>query len=429
MRLTNFFIPTQKETPSEAKLKSHILMLRAGMVHSEVAGIYSWLPLGFRVLKKIQKIIENEHLSENINQMLMPTIQSTEIWKKSNRYKSYGLEMLKILDRNNKELIYGPTNEELMTLIGSEAIKSYKNLPVKLFHIQTKFRDEIRPRHGVMRAREFIMKDAYSFDVDEVNARKTYKSFFNLYLNIFKKIGLDILPVKALSGEIGGDLSHEFHMICDSGESEIVFEDSILSNGKKKKDFDFFDENFSSTNDFFKKENINKLKVLKKKSIELGHIFLFGTKYSKSFKFNINLRDNLINPYMGSYGIGISRLPAAIIESNNDEKGIVWPKLISPFDLILLNLKYDDETCFIFCEKFYDYLKKKKINVLYDDTSERIGIKFNKADLIGVPFQIIVGREYKENKVIQLKNRKTGDIKSFNEDEIFKNFTTEMENG
>ena len=418
MKLSKFFIPTKKESPSEAKIKSHILMIRSGMIKMESSGIYTWLPLGFKVLEKIKKIIEREHELCDVNQFLMPTIQSSEIWKTSSRYDSYGKEMLRITDRHNKDLLYGPTNEEMVTSIGSDLIKSYKALPLYLYHIQTKFRDEIRPRFGVMRAREFIMKDAYSFDIDKAKALITYEMFFNLYISIFEKMGLDIIPVRALSGEIGGDISHEFHILCDSGESNICFDEQVKEANLKEKNFNFYKKNYSSTDDFFDKIEEKPKKLNIKKSIEIGHIFLFGTKYSQSFNFKINSSSGSITPYMGSYGIGLSRIPAAVIELNNDEKGIVWPKEIAPFSLIILNLKPDDNVCLEFCEKLYLSLKEKQIDILLDDRSERIGIKFSEADLIGIPLQVIVGNEYKENKNIQIKVRKNNEEVIANETKI-----------
>ena len=281
MKLSKFFIPTKKESPSEAKIKSHILMIRSGMIKMESSGIYTWLPLGFKVLEKIKKIIEKEHELCEVNQFLMPTIQSSEIWKKSGRYDSYGKEMLRITDRHNKDLLYGPTNEEMVTSIGSDLIKSFKALPLYLYHIQTKFRDEIRPRFGVMRAREFIMKDAYSFDIDKNKALITYEMFFNLYISIFEKMGLNIIPVRALSGEIGGDISHEFHILCDSGESNIYYDENVKKVNLKDKNYSFYKHNYSSTDDFFDKLEDKPEKLIIKKSIEIGHIFLFGTKYSE----------------------------------------------------------------------------------------------------------------------------------------------------
>ena len=404
MKYSNFFISTFRENPSDAKLKSHTLMLKSGMIKQEISGIYSWLPLGYKVLKKIIKIIEDVHDSHGINQILMPTIQGSDIWKLSDRYNTYGKEMLRIIDRNNKELLYGPTNEEMITAIGKYFIKSHKNLPSYFFQIQSKFRDEIRPRFGVMRAREFLMKDAYSFDIDKKSGELTYENFFKLYLSIFDKLGLKIIPVRAPSGEIGGSLSHEFHLLLETGESKIFVDDIFLKSN-------FYNFNISEiklmnsfTDELYESSNIGKsLKQLK--SSELGHIFLFGSKYSKSFDFKIDYENGKIYPFMGSYGIGISRIPAAIIESSNDNNGIIWPKEVAPFDIILINLTSDNQDTHDFCENLYVNLKKN-YEVLLDDRSERPGIKFSDADLIGIPIQIIVGKNFIDNKVVSIKTRK-----------------------
>ena len=405
MKFSNFFIPTFKENPSDAKIKSHILMVKSGMIRQETSGIYSWLPLGFKVLKKIMNIIEKEHEIDGINQILMPTIQSADIWKISDRYETYGKEMLRIQDRNKKELLYGPTNEEMMTSIGKGLLKSYKNLPLYFYHIQTKFRDEIRPRFGVMRAREFIMKDAYSFDKNEANGEKTYENFYKLYLRIFKKIGIPIFPVKAPSGEIGGNLSHEFHLIVSSGESEIHVDQTLFKKEINNFNISEIKSINSFTDDLFNKDT--EIKNLKKfKSIELGHIFLFGDKYSKSFNFSINSNKDKVYPFMGSYGIGISRIPAAIIEHSNDNKGIVWPKEVAPFDVILIDLLSSEHEINNFCGKLYNDLIMNKIDVLHDDRIERAGIKFSDADLIGIPIQIIVGKNFREKNQVNIKLRK-----------------------
>ncbi len=360
MKFSNFFIPTLKESPSDVKMRSHDLMIRSGMIRQETSGIYSWLPLGYRVLKKIINTIELFHDMNDVNQILMPTIQSSEIWKTSERYDTYGKEMLRITDRNNKDLLYGPTNEEMITVIGKQYIKSYKNLPRKFYHIQSKFRDEIRPRFGVMRAREFIMKDAYSFDVDEINGEKTYHDFFNLYLKIFNNLNIPVVPVRAPSGEIGGNLSHEFHLIVESGESEIYIKGDVLENKYDNFSLEELLSLESYTDDYFKKIN-EKCGFNSFKSIELGHIFLFGSKYSNSFNFVVDSHRGKFKPFMGSYGIGVSRIPAAVIEHSNDSKGIIWPKKISPFMVHLINLLYDDSECIEFCEKIYKELIKKKL--------------------------------------------------------------------
>ncbi len=417
MKYSNFFIPTFRENPSEAKLKSHALMLKSGMIKQEISGIYSWLPLGFKVLKKIIKIIEDMHDSYGINQILMPTIQGSDIWKKSDRYDTYGKEMLRINDRNNKELLYGPTNEEMITTIGKHFIKSYKYLPRYFFHIQSKFRDEIRPRFGVMRAREFLMKDAYSFDKDEKSGELTYENFFRLYLSIFEKLGLNIIPVRAPSGEIGGSLSHEFHLLLETGESKIFVEEMFLKSNFYNLKISEIKSMNSFTDELYESLNVDK-SLNQLKSSELGHIFLFGTKYSKSFDFKIDHKDTKIYPFMGSYGIGISRIPAAIIESSNDNNGIVWPKEVSPFDIILINLITDNQNTNIFCEKLYDNLKENNYEVLLDDRSERPGIKFSDADLIGIPIQIIVGKNFIDNKEISIKTRKDLKESSISSDNI-----------
>ncbi len=414
MKFSNFFIPTLKESPSDVKMRSHDLMIRAGMIRQETSGIYSWLPLGYRVLNKIIKKIEFLHNSSGVNQILMPTIQSSEIWKRSDRYETYGKEMLRIVDRNNKDLLYGPTNEEMITAIGKQYIKSYKSLPRKFYHIQSKFRDEIRPRFGVMRAREFLMKDAYSFDIDEESGEGTYHEFFNLYLKIFNELGINVLPVRAPSGEIGGNLSHEFHLIVESGESEIFLNEDIFNKNYKNLTLKELLNLETYTDDYFRQ--IDNKKILKNfNSIELGHIFLFGTKYSSSFNFEVDSSNGKIYPFMGSYGIGISRIPAAVIESSNDKDGIIWPDNLSPFQVHLVNLLFDDSECNEYCQNLYNELINNNIDVIYDDRDERPGKKFSDADLIGIPIQIICGNTFKKKSeigIIQRKNKSEVNIES-----------------
>ena len=404
MKYSEFFIPTQKEKSSDAKIKSHILMIKSGMIRQETSGIYSWLPLGFRILQKIIRIIEKFHETAGVNQILMPTIQSADIWKKSDRYETYGKEMLRIIDRHEKELLYGPTNEEMITVLAKSFIKSYKNLPKYFFHIQSKFRDEIRPRFGVMRAREFLMKDAYSFDLDEKSGEKTYLMFFKLYLKIFKELGINVIPVRAPAGEIGGNLSHEFHLIVESGESEIYLDESLISQDFNNYSIDDVMALSSYTDEFFKTNEI-KLNLKKFKSIELGHIFLFGNKYSKSFNFFIDGEKDKFFPFMGSYGIGVSRIPAAVIESSNKKDGVIWPKNISPFSSIILNLDHKSDVVNKFCEKIYYILKGDGIDILYDNRNERPGVKFSDAELMGIPFIIIVGKNYLNKQNITLINK------------------------
>ena len=404
MKYSNFFISTQKDVSKDVKLISHSLMLKSGMIRQETSGIYSWLPIGFRVLKKVIEIIEEIHNHHNINQILMPTIQSADIWKKSNRYESYGKEMLKITDRHDKELLYGPTNEEMITAIGKHYLKSYKELPLNLYHIQSKFRDEIRPRFGVMRAREFLMKDAYSFDLTDEDCHRTYINYFRMYLLIFRELGIPIIPVKAPSGEIGGSLSHEFHLIVDSGESEIYFSEELLENNL----LDLEDSeliNIRSYTSDFDNLNIEKDKLNKKKSIELGHIFLFGQKYSKPFDLQVDTMNGKIFPYMGSYGIGISRIPAAVIEKYHDNKGIVWPKEISPFQLTIINLLTRDESCCNYANSLYENLKKKKLDIFLDDRDESAGKKFADADLSGIPLKLIIGKKFLNDNLISMTLR------------------------
>lgn len=404
MKYSEFFIPTQKEKSSDAKIKSHILMIKSGMIRQETSGIYSWLPLGFRILQKIIKIIEKFHEAAGVNQILMPTIQSADIWKQSDRYETYGKEMLRIIDRHKKELLYGPTNEEMVTVLAKSFIKSYKNLPRYFFHIQSKFRDEIRPRFGVMRAREFLMKDAYSFDLDEKSGEKTYLMFFKLYLKIFKELGIKVIPVRAPAGEIGGNLSHEFHLIVESGESEIYLDESLISSDFNNYSIDDVMALSSYTDEFFKTNEI-KLNLKKFKSIELGHIFLFGNKYSKSFNFFVDGEKDKFFPFMGSYGIGVSRIPAAVIESSNKKDGVIWPKNISPFSSIILNLDHKSDSVNKFCEEIYSSLKDDEIDILYDNRNERPGVKFSDAELMGIPLIIIIGKNYLNKQSITLINK------------------------
>ena len=404
MKYSEFFIPTQKEKSSDAKIKSHILMIKSGMIRQETSGIYSWLPLGFRILQKIIKIIEKFHEAAGVNQILMPTIQSADIWKQSDRYETYGKEMLRIIDRHEKELLYGPTNEEMVTVLAKSFIKSYKNLPRYFFHIQSKFRDEIRPRFGVMRAREFLMKDAYSFDLDEKSGEKTYLMFFKLYLKIFKELGINVIPVRAPAGEIGGNLSHEFHLIVESGESEIYLDESLISSDFNNYSIDDVMALSSYTDEFFKTNEI-KLNLKKFKSIELGHIFLFGNKYSKSFNFFVDGEKDKFFPFMGSYGIGVSRIPAAVIESSNKKDGVIWPKNISPFSSIILNLDHKSDSVNKFCEEIYSSLKDDEIDILYDNRNERPGVKFSDAELMGIPLIIIIGKDYLNKQSITLINK------------------------
>jgi len=413
MYLSKLFIPLLKENPSEAKIKSHQLMLRAGMIKQSSTGIYSWLPLGFKIMKKIEQIVREEQNKIGAQELLMPTIQSAEIWKESGRYEDYGEEMLRIKDRQGKEMLYGPTNEELITEIFRSSVKSYKSLPQLLYHIQWKFRDELRPRFGVMRCKEFFMKDAYSFDLSDDEAKKSYNKMFFAYLNTFKRLGLSAIPMEADTGPIGGDLSHEFVIIADTGESKIysdkrIFEINIskykfddVSIKKLRKDYDNF---YAVTDDKFKKENfekrVKKENQLVTRGIEVGHIFYFGDKYSKPLGCSVDLPDGKkVNVKMGSYGVGVSRLVAAIIEAKYNNNVMKWPESVTPFDVAIIpSLQKNDKTNYSKAEKIYNLLLKNKIDVLFDDTDEHLSAKFKKFDLIGIPYQIILGSKSTNNK-------------------------------
>ena len=427
MRLSHYFLKPRKDAPSDATLISHKLMIKSSMIKQTTSGIYAWLPLGLKVLKKIEDIIRKFHNLYGCQELLMPTIQSSSIWKKSERYNDYGPEMLKFRDRNKKELLYGPTNEELITEIFKEYINSYKDLPKNLYQIQWKFRDEIRPRYGVMRCREFLMKDNYSFDISKNDAEKSYDNMFKCYLEIFNEIGINVIPVKADPGAMGGDLSHEFHLISKSGDTDIYYDKKIgdINGLNTKNSFKLLRNLYSVTKDEYKKkQDLDASKLIKTKGIEIGHIFYFGTKYSdKLDAYVLNEKGQKINVEMGSYGIGISRLVAAIIESSHDEKGIIWPKNISPFNVGLINLNNKNKELIRISDKLYDYLKKNNIDVLYDDTNERPGEKFANIDLIGVPSQIILGENSLKENSVEIKNRKTKKIikiKTKNMNEIIK---------
>ena len=413
MYLSKLFIPITKDLPAEAKIKSHQLMLRAGMIKQSSAGIYSWLPLGFKVMKKIEQIVREEQNAIGAQEMLMPTIQSSEIWKESGRYDDYGEEMLRIKDRQGREMLYGPTNEELITDVFRSSVKSYKSLPQLLYHIQWKFRDEIRPRFGVMRCKEFYMKDAYSFDLSDEDAKKSYNKMFFSYLKTFNRLGLKAIPMSADTGPIGGDLSHEFIILADTGESEIyadkkVFEIDLNKYSGDDESLQKMREDFSNvyavTDDKFnEKEFSNKVKKedqIKTKGIEVGHIFYFGDKYSKPMNCLIDDKNGKkTSVKMGSYGIGVSRLVGAAIEANYINDVMKWPKSISPFDVVIIpSISKNNKENLEKAEKIYKGLKKQNIDVLLDDVEENMSKKFKKHDLIGIPYQIIIGSKSEEDK-------------------------------
>jgi prolyl-tRNA synthetase len=422
MRLTNLFVPTLKENPSEAQVVSHRLMLRAGMIRQSSAGIYSWLPLGLMVLKKIEQIVREEQNAIGAQEVLMPTIQPADLWRKSSRYDAYGPEMLRITDRHNREMLYGPTNEEQITEIFSDAAKSYRDLPAMLYHIQWKFRDEVRPRFGVMRGREFLMKDAYSFDTDFKGAKISYNKQFFAYLKTYARMGLTAIPMKASSGPIGGDMSHEFVILADTGESEVACHKDLIDANWENTKINTDDELQIFVDSFIKKyaatdeerdliaEKALGDDLIIARGIEVGHIFYFGTKYSKPFNAVVAGPDGTeITAEMGSYGIGVSRLVGGIIEANHDEDGIIWPESVAPFKVGLINLKTGDEACDLACEKLYIQLVNSNVEVLFDDRDIRAGSKFADMDLIGLPWQVIVGPKGVAGGYVEIKNRSNGD--------------------
>jgi prolyl-tRNA synthetase len=424
MRLSRYFLPILRETPKEAEIVSHRLMLRAGMIRQEAAGIYAFLPLGMRVLQKVCQIVREEQNRAGAIEMLMPTIQSADLWRESGRYDDYGKEMLRIEDRHERDMLYGPTNEEMITEIFRASVKSYKQLPLNLYHIQWKFRDELRPRFGVYRAREFLMKDAYSFDLDAAGSRHSYNKMFVAYLRTFSRLGLKSIPMVAESGPIGGNLSHEFIILASTGESEVFCHRDYLDFAVPDEKVDFEGASdlqkivdkwtslyaaTSEKHDAAAYDKIPEAKRLSARGIEVGHIFQFGTKYSEPMKATVAAPDGTNVPvHMGSYGIGPSRLVAAIIEASHDEAGIVWPEAIAPFKVVLLNLKQGDSATDGACEKLYTELSALGADVLYDDSDERAGAKFAAADLIGVPWQVLVGPKGLADGKVELKRRAGG---------------------
>ena len=424
MLRTRFPVPTQKDDPSEAQIVSHRLMLRGGLVRQASAGIYSWLPLGFRVLKKIEAIVRAEQNAAGAVEVLMPTIQAADLWKTSGRYEDYGLEMLRITDRHEREMLYGPTNEEQVCEIAAEFLKSYRDLPKNLYHIQWKFRDELRPRFGVMRGREFLMKDNYSFDVDEAAARLSYHRMFLAYLRTFQALGLTSIPVRAESGPIGGDMSHEFVILADTGESGVFCDRGLLDQpvpGPVYDDPEALQEivdrwtgPYAATDDMheparFERE-VPESRRVEARGIEVGHVFYFGTKYSEKLGVLVDLPDGSRVPVqMGSYGVGVSRLVGAIIEACHDERGMLWPAPVAPFQVGLANLRQNDPACVESASAMYDSLIAAGIEVLYDDREERAGTKLADLDLLGFPWQVVVGPRGVARGVVELRARATGE--------------------
>jgi prolyl-tRNA synthetase len=421
MRLSRFFLPTLKDTPAEAQIASHRLMLRAGMVRQASAGIYSWLPMGFRVLKRIEQIVREEQNAAGFQELLMPTIQPADLWRESGRYDDYGKEMLRITDRHEREMLYGPTNEELITDIVRHSVRSYRELPRLLYHIQWKFRDEVRPRFGVMRGREFLMKDSYSFDLDYEGAKRSYNKMFVAYLKTFARMGLKAIPMKADTGPIGGDMSHEFILLADTGETAVYCDRDLLAfdapgavdyEGDLQPIVDKWTSLYAATDDMHDAAKDAELgdRLVTARGIEVGHIFYFGTKYSKPLGAVVSTADGTDVPVeMGSYGIGVSRLVGAIIEASHDDAGIIWPEAVAPFALGLINIKPDDGACLALSDKLYATLTEKGVEVLYDDRTERPGVKFADMDLIGLPWQVVVGPKGVAKGLVEIKNRRTGE--------------------
>jgi prolyl-tRNA synthetase len=424
MRLSRFFLPILREPPREAEIVSHRLMLRAGMMRQEAAGIYALLPLGLRVLQKVNRIVREEQDRAGAIEMLMPTIQPAELWRESGRYDDYGKEMLRVEDRHDRDMLYGPTNEEMITEIFRAYVRSYKDLPLNLYHIQWKFRDEVRPRFGVMRAREFLMKDAYSFDVDQAGARHSYNRMFVAYLRTFARLGLRSIPMRAESGPIGGDMSHEFIILAATGESEVFCHKDYLDFQVPDQNVNFDDvvglqsivnkwtSLYAATSEKHDPAAFGRLppdKQVSARGIEVGHIFYFGTKYSEPMKAVVTGPDGVERPvHMGSYGIGPSRLVAAIIEAFHDDAGIQWPEAVAPFKVVILNLKQGDAATDAACEGLYRDLTGKGVEALYHDLDERPGSKFATADLIGVPWQVVVGPKGLSAGTFEVKKRADG---------------------
>lgn len=421
MRLSRYFIPVLKENPKEAEIVSHRLMLRAGMIRQQSAGIYSWLPLGLKVLNKISNIVREEQNRAGAIEILMPTIQSADLWRESGRYDDYGKEMLRIEDRHGRDMLFGPTNEEMITEIFRSYVKSYKDLPLNLYHIQWKFRDEVRPRFGVMRGREFLMKDAYSFDLDAEASRAAYYRMFVSYLRTFERLGVKAIPMRADTGPIGGDLSHEFLILAETGESEVFCHSDVMSLKTPDASVNYNDDaliegivkdwttNYARTDELHDEglwSEVAEGDRMNARGIEVGHIFNFATKYSSVMGAKVKGPDGIDHEvHMGSYGIGPSRLVAAIIEASHDDDGIIWPESIAPFQVGIINMKAGDAACDTASEKVYEQLTNAGLDVLYDDTDNRAGAKFATMDLIGIPNQIVIGPRGIEKNEVEVKRR------------------------
>ena len=424
MRLSRYFLPVLKETPAEAQIVSHRLMLRAGMIKQASAGIYSWLPMGYKVLRNIERIVHEEQIRAGHIPMLMPTLQSADLWQKSGRYEAYGPEMLRLKDRHGRDMLYGPTNEEMITDMVGNFVTSYKSLPLTLYHVQWKFRDEVRPRFGVMRGREFLMKDGYNFDLTKEAALHAYNRHLVSYLRTYERMGLQAIPMRADSGPIGGDYTHEFLVLADTGESEVFYDAEItdLAFGEREIDYDNvaqcdavlqeFTSRYARTDETHDEAEFAQIPAERQRSargIEVGQIFYFGTEYSEKLGAYVQNDDGQRVPlHMGSHGIGVSRLVGAIIEASHDDKGIIWPEGVTPFHCGIVNLKQGDDEADAACESLYKALESHGLEPLYDDRNERAGGKFATMDLIGLPWRITVGPRGLKNGVVELTSRRTG---------------------
>jgi len=441
MRLSQYFMPILRDDPKEAEIVSHKLMLRCGMIRQEAAGSYSWLPLGYRVLRKIEQIVREEQNRAGAIEVLMPVIQPADLWRKSGRYDAYGKEMLRIKDRHERDMLFGPTNEEMITDIFRQGVQSYKDLPRNLYHIQWKFRDEVRPRFGVMRGREFLMKDAYSFDLTREAGQHSYNKMFVSYLRTFARMGLKAVPMRAETGPIGGKDSHEFLILADTGESEVfldrafhdmdwqAFEIDYDNVDAVAKVVDDFTSKYAATSEMHDQADYeNRVPADRRvtgRGIEVGHIFFFGTKYSEPLGAVVQGPDGKMVPVQsGSYGIGVSRLVGGIIEASHDDAGIIWPEPVAPFKVGLINLKVGDADVDAVCDRLYRALEAKGIDVLYDDRDDRAGAKFGTMDLIGLPWQVIIGPRGLKDGIAEVKNRKTGERENVAIDQLVSRFAT-----
>jgi prolyl-tRNA synthetase len=439
LRVSRCFLPVLKESPSDAQIVSHKLMLRAGLVRQTAAGIYAWLPIGLRVLNKIEQIVREEQDRAGAIEMLMPTLQSADLWRQSGRYDAYGPEMLRLKDRHDREMLYGPTNEEMITDIFKEGAKSYRDLPRTLYHIQWKFRDEVRPRFGVMRGREFLMKDAYSFDLDEAGARLSYYKQLLAYLRTFQRMGIRAVPMKAASGPIGGDLSHEFIVLAPTGESEVFYDAAFEEFDWDQADLSYDDaaglealfhqisSTYSATDethDEARWADVGADRRREGRGIEVGHIFYFGTKYSASMGLKVSdANGSMVHPHMGSYGVGVSRLVGAIIEASHDDNGIIWPEAVAPWKVGLVTMRGDDAASMAAADDIYARLSAAGVEVLFDDRDERGGVKLGSMDLIGLPWQLIIGPRGLAQGLVELKNRATGDKQELSIDSALERLT------